>query len=101
MSTGSILQSRTPALIFEHVNNTDFKVGTELHPSSQHVVCEIVHTSFLGILVVFLYTCVYVMEGDKSPVLCLRCQKVNRFLVLSSVTGTVPRSGAVWCLSGL
>ena len=23
------LQSRTPALVFEHVNNTDFKVGTE------------------------------------------------------------------------
>ena len=22
------LQSRTPALVFEHVNNTDFKVGT-------------------------------------------------------------------------
>lgn len=24
----SLLQSRTPALVFEHVNNTDFKVGT-------------------------------------------------------------------------
>lgn len=26
----SLFQSRTPALVFEHVNNTDFKVQCEL-----------------------------------------------------------------------
>lgn len=30
----SVLQSRTPALIFEHVNNTDFKVSLQVFSSA-------------------------------------------------------------------
>lgn len=33
----------------------------------------------------------------KSPVLCLRCQKVSHFLVLSSITGTFPQH--VWVIT--
>lgn len=86
-------QSRTPALVFEHVNNTDFKVGAK---SFLYSVKPVMETSFLGIPVVFPYTCVCMWwRNIKRPVLCLRCQKVNHLLVLSSITGTFPQ--CEWC----
>lgn len=59
LNTFLFFQSRTPALVFEHVNNTDFKVGAK---SCLYSVKPVMETSFLGISVFFLYMCVYVME---------------------------------------
>lgn len=76
----SFFQSRTPALVFEHVNNTDFKVGPKHFLYSAKPDVE---TSFLGIPVVFPYSCVYVMEEyEKSS-------------AMSSVPESQPFSGSI------
>ena len=44
-------QSRTPALIFEHVNNTDFKVGkVTVHPVPTYAKYPVAGVYFLGAL---------------------------------------------------
>lgn len=83
-------QSRTPALVFEHVNNTDFKVGVRgFSRSGQPPMWK---PPFLAYpLFPRTRVCMW-WRNMKSPVLCLRCQKVSHFLVLSSFTGTFPPS---------